>query len=189
MSFDRGDALKPENAQTIPLRMRARDRKIGGEMAMRKTPEEKAAQQAAKAKKQEEAAIERERQRVEQQRQAFYRTPAGLARMAYDEGDHIFQCAFNVMSQQAIIVAMVGSRTTKKTSDPTAILNSVCREGWELLNGSFVFIQEGQQSRDKFMSSGQNIATKGSTMGYYLFRRCEANLGERINPWEQQTAA
>lgn len=93
------------------------------------------------------------------------------------------------MSQQAVIIAMVGSSTTKKTNDPTAILNSVCREGWELVTGSFVFVQEGQQSRDKFMSSGQNIATKGSTMGYYLFKRCEQNLGERINPWEQVPAA
>jgi hypothetical protein len=51
----------------------------------------------------------------------------------------------------------------------------VCDEGWELVNGSFVFVEQGQQSRDKFMSSGQNVAIKGSTVGYYLFRRCEAN--------------
>ena len=33
----------------------------------------------------------------------------------------------------------------------------------------------GQQSRDKFMSSGQNVAVAGTVIGYYLFRRCEAN--------------
>jgi hypothetical protein len=86
------------------------------------------------------------------------------------------------MSQEAVIVAMVGSRTTKKTSDPTAILNSVCREGWELVTGSFVFVEEGSQSRDKFMSSGQNVAVKGRTMGYYLSERCEANAEPRVNP-------
>lgn len=154
-------------------------------MALRKTPEEKAAQEAAKAEKQRQVEAEKAAQQIEAQRNAFFNTPAGQARIAYDEKDHVFQCAFNVMSQQAVIVAMVGSRTTKRTNDPTAILNSVCREGWELVNGSFVFIEEGQQSRDKFMSSGQNVATKGSTMGYYLFKRCEANLEERINPWEQ----
>jgi hypothetical protein len=53
--------------------------------------------------------------------------------------------------------------------------NAVCSEGWELVNGSFVFVEQGQQSRDKFMSSGQNVATKGCTVGYYLFRRSEAN--------------
>jgi len=92
------------------------------------------------------------------------------------------------MSQQAIIVAMVGSRTSKQTSDPSDILNSVCHEGWELVNGSFVFVHEGSQSRDKFMSSGQNLAVKGSTVGYYLFRRSEANRREVSNPWETKEA-
>jgi hypothetical protein len=105
---------------------------------------------------------------------ALARSPAGRARTAFERGDHIVQCSFDVMSQQDVIVSMVGSTTTKKTSDPTETLNSVCREGWELLNGTIVFIEEGQQSRDKFMSSGQNVATKGRTMGYYLFKRNEA---------------
>ena len=43
------------------------------------------------------------------------------------------------------------------------------------MNGSFVFVEEGSQSRDKFLSSGQNVAVKGSTVGYYLFRRCDEN--------------
>jgi hypothetical protein len=79
------------------------------------------------------------------------------------------------MKQEAIVVAMVGSATSKKTSDPSEILNLVCAEGWDLITGSFVFVEQGQQSRDKFMSSGQNVAIKGMTMGYYLFRRCPEN--------------
>ena len=157
-------------------------------MALRKSPEEKAELQAAKDQKAREQAEQRRLAAIEQAKRAFYNTPAGQARDAFDEGDHVFQCNFNVMSQQAIIVAMVGSRTTKSTSDPTAILNSVCREGWELVTGSFVFIEEGSQSRDKLMSSGQNVAVKGSTMGYYLFKRCEANAEARVNPWEQSPA-
>jgi predicted phage gp36 major capsid-like protein len=159
----------------------------------RQTPEEKAQKQAAKRAAKElqarEAAAENERRRIEKARKAFYSTPAGMARAAYDDGDHIFQCAFDVMSQSAVVVAMVGSTTTKRTSDPTAILNSVCREGWDLVTGSFVFVQEGQQSRDKFMASGQNVAVKGTTMGYYLFKRCEANAEPRVNPWEHTPPA
>jgi hypothetical protein len=83
----------------------------------------------------------------------------------------VFQYSIDVMSQQAIIVAMVGSATAKQTSDPSEVLNAVSREGWELVNGSFVFVEEGQQSRDKFLSSGQNVAVKGTTFGYYLFKR------------------
>jgi hypothetical protein len=57
--------------------------------------------------------------------------------------------------------------------------------GWELVNGSFVFVEEGQQSRDKLASSGQNIATKGQTVGYYVFRRCDANRRDLPDPWDE----
>jgi predicted RNA-binding Zn-ribbon protein involved in translation (DUF1610 family) len=118
-------------------------------------------------------------------RDEFFRTPAGQARIAFERGDQVFQYAHNVMSQQAIIVAMVGSTTATKTADPSVILNSVCNEGWELVTGSFVFVEQGQQSRDKFMSSGQNVAIQGTTVGYYLFKRCEANKRDLGQPWEQ----
>jgi hypothetical protein len=154
----------------------------------RKSEEEKAAD-AARKEQERQAADERKRvEAIEKARQEFFGTPAGRARLAYEAGDHVFQYAIDVMSQQAIIVSMVGSKTSKKTTDPVVILNSVCHEGWELINGSFVFVEEGQQSRDKFMSSGQNVAIKGTTVGYYLFRRCEANKRETSNPWEQPEA-
>lgn len=130
----------------------------------KKTPEEIAAEEQLKGA-----------ENAERERAAFGASPTGQARDAFERGDHVFQYSIDVMSQQAIIVAMVGSASTKKTNDPVAVLNSVCREGWELLNGSFVFVEEGQQSRDKFMSSGQNVAIKGTTFGYYLFKRNTAH--------------
>jgi hypothetical protein len=162
----------------------------------KKTPEQRAIEAGIKEQEREAKEKEREQAQVDQQareraarreqlRSAFFATPAGQARFAFAQGDHVFQYSIDVMKQQAIIVAMVGSTTSKKTTDPVAILNSVCNEGWELVNGSFVFLEEGQQSRDKFGSSGQNIATKGTTVGYYLFRRCEANRRETADPWEQ----
>ena len=113
--------------------------------------------------------------RADQERQAFLASPTGQARQAYERGDQVFQCSFNIVNQQAIVVTMVGAKTSSQTADPTEILNHVCREGWELVNGDFVFVQTGQQSRDKLLSSGQNVAVAGSVVGYYLFRRCEAN--------------
>ncbi|GAA1941727.1 hypothetical protein [Amycolatopsis minnesotensis] len=110
---------------------------------------------------------QKERERVEQERRAFEMSPAGRARAAFARKDHVFQ--------QAIIVMMVGGTTTQSTSDPLDILNSVCREGWDLVNGSFVFVEQGQESRDKSMPSGQNVAIKGKTVGYYLFKRFPAN--------------
>jgi hypothetical protein len=150
----------------------------------RKSEEEKAAQATRKEQERATAAEKKRLEDIEKERQAFFSSPAGQARLAYERGDHVFQYSFDVMNQQAIIVAMVGSTTAKRTNDPVAVLNSVCHEGWELVNGSFVFVEEGAQSRDKFMSSGQNVAIKGTTVGYYLFKRCEANRTSTSNPWE-----
>jgi hypothetical protein len=149
----------------------------------KKTPEEKAARAALKEQEFREAGDRLRAAQIEEERRAFFRTPAGEARLAFERGDQVFQYSIDVMNQQAIIVAMVGSTTAQKTKDPVAILNSVCHEGWELVNGSFVFVEQGQQSRDKFMSSGQNVAIKGATVGYYLFKRCEANRTEPAKPW------
>ena len=53
------------------------------------------------------------------------------------------------------------------------------------MNGSFVFVETGQQSRDKLLSSGQNVSVAGSTIGYYLFRRSEENKQATAPaPWE-----
>jgi hypothetical protein len=140
----------------------------------------------------EEAAAKAERkqqQALDQAWQSFWASPAGRARAAYQAGDHIFQYSIDVMNQQAIIVAMVGSRTSHKTVDPTAVLNAVCRQGWELSTGDFPFVMTGQQSRDKFMSSGQNVAVAGTVLGYYLFRRCEVNLEAETDPQLMQRLA
>jgi hypothetical protein len=140
-----------------------------------KSPEEVAAKEAQRERQAAERETQRQRQQAEKERQRYLSTPVGQAEVAFNNGDHVFQYAHDVASQQAVIVAMVGSTTTKQTADPTAILNAVCNQGWELVNGSFVFVEEGSQSRDKFLASGQNVAVKGTTVGYYLFRRCEAN--------------
>jgi hypothetical protein len=41
-----------------------------------------------------------------------------------------------------------------------------------------VFLELGSESRDKFASSGQNIAVKGTIIGYYLFKKAEENKRE-----------
>jgi hypothetical protein len=64
------------------------------------------------------------------------------------------------MNQEAVIVKMLGSATNRSTTGPSEILNAVGTEGWGLGNGSFVFVEQGPQSRDKFLSSGQNVAIK-----------------------------
>lgn len=154
----------------------------------RKTDAEKEVEQRARAADQE---IKRRRQQEDaagKKRLLFFETPAGRARAAFERGDQVFQYSANVMSQKAIIVAMVGSNTSRRTADPSEILNSVCNEGWDLVNGSFVFVETGQQSRDKFLASGQNVAVSGATVGYYLFRRSPGNkLDTAVEPWITDT--
>jgi hypothetical protein len=145
----------------------------------RKTDEEKAALNAQRELERAQADKERERQRQakEQARREreFLASPAGQARTAFERGDRLFQCSFDVKNTTPVVVAMVGATTSGSTSDPTVILNSICTEGWELVNASFVFEELGSVSRDKFMSSGQNVAVRGTIIGYYVFRRSEAN--------------
>ena len=138
-------------------------------------PEEVAAKEQPKH---ERAAAKQEKKQAEafdKAWNAFWASPAGRARLAYRAGGQVFQYHIDVMNQTAIIVKMVGSATSSKTGDPTAILNSVCREGWEIVSADFPFVMTGQQSRDKFLSSGQNVAIGGTVLGFYVFKRCDAN--------------
>jgi hypothetical protein len=145
-------------------------------MLRRQSDEEKEAKRLEQERKREETAKRKEAEQQERDRQAFLASPAGRARTAFERGDRVFQFSLDVLNTQPLIVPMVGSSTNSTSNDPTEILNSVCNEGWELVNGSFVFHELGSQSRDKFMSSGQNVAVKGSIIGYYLFKRAGTNL-------------
>jgi hypothetical protein len=155
----------------------------------RATTEEKEARRqekdAQRAAKDAEKAKRREAKAREILRNQFLASPAGHARTAFDAGDQVFQCSFDVYQTQTFHVPLVGAYSApKSTSDPSDILNSVCNEGWELVNGSFVFLETGSESRDKFLASGQHIAVSGTIMGYYLFKRCEPNRRETIDPWD-----
>jgi hypothetical protein len=136
-----------------------------------KTPEEIAEQEQRKAMEQAAKEQRRAAEEAERAQRAFEASPQGRARRAYQAGNYLFQFSMDVMNQQPVIVAMVGSTALQQTFDPSDVINSVAAEGWDLVNASFVFVEQGQQSRDKFMSSGQNVAIKGETVGYYVFRR------------------
>jgi hypothetical protein len=153
-------------------------------MLKRKTEEEKELKRLQKESAAEEADRRAEKKARERQRQAFLASPAGQAREAFEQDDFVFQYSIDVHQTQATVVAMGGAYTkSKETNDATDVLNSVCHEGWELVNGSFVFLELGSESRDKFMASGQQVAVKGTVLGYYLFKRCEPNKREMEMPW------
>jgi hypothetical protein len=141
-----------------------------------KDPDERAARDAAKADEHaaKEAAKAEEERRKEHER--FLASPVGQARTAFESGDAVFQATFTINETRAEVVSMVGAYAkTRAKDDPTSILNGICREGWDVVNASFVFRELGSVSRDKFLSSGQQVAVKGDVVGYYVFRRAEGN--------------
>jgi hypothetical protein len=141
----------------------------------KKTPEELAAEKVAKERRRRELEERRHVRRAAKELAAFESSPVGRARAGFDRGDHVFQYSLDVLNQKGIIAAIIDSATGQRESDPVEVLNSVCREGWELVNGSFVFVEQGRQTRDNSMAPGQNVTTEGEVVGYYLFKRCEAN--------------
>src|SRR4051812_43660087 len=146
----------------------------------KKTDEQRALDAEVNAQRAREKEDQDRAKQAEKERQAFEESPAGQARLAFERVDHVFQYSIDVMNQQAIVKTMASlggpSATTKaRSSDPTGVLNSVCDEGWELVNGSCVFVEEGETSRKQALSSKVQVAVKGTVMGYYLFKRNEAN--------------
>ncbi|WP_406477643.1 hypothetical protein [Streptomyces sp. NBC_01615] len=52
------------------------------------------------------------------------------------------------------------------------LLSRIEDEGWALHTAQYVYVQLGEESRNKWLRSGQRVAIKGKIIGVYLFRRC-----------------
>ena len=102
-------------------------------------------------------------------------SPIVRAKAAFERGDLVFQCELDLMSQRPVVIPLRSASTDKRTTDSSEIIKAICREGWELVNGSFVFVHEGSKSRDKLLGTGEQVAVQGRTVGYYLFRRAIAD--------------
>lgn len=136
-------------------------------MALRKSAEEKAAQEAENAR-------ERERNALAQQQAAFNASPPGQARLAKQAGQRFFQLILSIENVDRTWLAKFTHEMTTRVRDTGDIvgasLTAVADEGWELVTAGYVFRQTGGASRDKFLASGQQIAVIGDTLGLYLFK-------------------
>jgi hypothetical protein len=95
------------------------------------------------------------------------------AREAFERGDEVLQLALPLLQQSGRVIPMVRGETSSRRSDVTTELNRVVCQGWALTAASVVFVPTGEVSRDKFFSSGQNVAVSGEVVGYYVFTRDE----------------
>lgn len=122
-----------------------------------------------RAEKQEREQVKAAEKETEQ----FADSPAGHAREARAAGEMFYQVTLPVSQRQHFAGASInpngGYRAPKITSHAVT-LGMIEAEGWRLESAGYVFEQTGQVSRDKFLSSGQQIATSGRVLGIYLFR-------------------
>ncbi len=139
--------------------------------------EQKAAtRQEEAARRRVEQEVEQARRRAEQAEAEFRATPVGQARTARENGDRWFQVEMVASNtDRGFFTAMLAGVETrnKPTSGHGTILTAIEDEGWELAHSGFIFREVGQVSRDKLLSSGQQVGTIGETVGYYLFKLTE----------------
>ncbi|HET7417866.1 MAG TPA: DUF2510 domain-containing protein [Solirubrobacterales bacterium] len=119
--------------------------------------------------KREQRAREREHMKqqlwTEAERQAFFRTPAGRARLAFERGQHLFQYELDIdRIGPTVIPAPIGT-AARETEDAVDILNSVVVEGWKLVDGKFFYV------------AGRGL------VGCYLFRRSKKRRQKLNDPW------
>src|SRR3954452_24006899 len=79
----------------------------------RRTEEQREIDEAVKQQRRLEKEAAAQAAALERAKREFFETPAGLARLAFERSDRVFQYSADVMSQQAIVVAMVGSTVAK----------------------------------------------------------------------------
>lgn len=125
-----------------------------------------------KQKTEEERAAE-EARRAEA---AFWASPQGRATQAFDRGDQFFQIEIPHASVTGFTNAAFNSATggkIRRQLTRTDLLGQIEEAGWHLEHATWVYVQTGQNSRDKFLASGQHVVVTGEVIGMYLFRRVE----------------
>ena len=140
---------------------------------------EKAQQKAQREAEQAQQKAQREAEQAQQKalkaRAEFFTSPRGQARAAKLVGDRYFQTEI-VLEENARLWGMPGNITTtaKRHGGFGALLTEIETEGWTLVEAGWLFRVTGAISRDKFLSTGQQVATEGRTVGVYLFAVTDA---------------
>lgn len=115
---------------------------------------------------------------------AFWASPQGKATKAFDRGDEFFQIEIPHTSVTGFSSAAFNKSTAGKARPKlsrTDLLGQIEEAGWLLEHADWVYVQTGQNSRDKFLASGQHVVVTGEVMGIYLFRRDNTRV-KRVAP-------
>ncbi|MBC2904282.1 hypothetical protein [Streptomyces cupreus] len=107
------------------------------------------------------------------------------ARKAFERGDGWFETEINQRSAGGLspyggtgLDLGLPSTVQLKVDHPDVppsprsdLLSRIEDVGWKLHTAQYVYVQLGEESRDKWLSSGQRLAIKGKIVGMYLFQR------------------
>jgi hypothetical protein len=142
-------------------------------MAFGKTSEEKEAEKAAaeQARAQADAAAAAAREQA-----AFRASPVGQATAAHEANQGFFEVQLVVGSSQrdnTLWAANPNAPGPLQVHTHAGTLAAIEAIGWKLEHAGYVFMITGENSRDKFMATGERTAVSGQTIGIYLFRRTE----------------
>jgi len=145
-------------------------------MAVFKSEAEKQAERAERAARVQQAAQERAAREAEEReakaREAYLASPVGQAETAYEAGRSFFQFVTPISKIEGKASDWYyGQSTTTSRFHATDVLGQIEELGWHLENVGYVFVETGEVSRNKVMSSGAVTRTEGYVEGIYLFRR------------------
>lgn len=113
--------------------------------------------------------------------EAFLKSPVGRATEARAEGAGFFHVELEMSevgrSNLDLLAGYGGAPgVDRKRAGHADVLAQVEDVGWRLEHVGYVYVETGQVSRDKLLSSGQQVATLGKTVGHFLFRRVECQV-------------
>jgi ribosomal protein S27E len=116
---------------------------------------------------------------------AFWASPQGRAAKAFERGDEFFQIEIPHSSITGFTNAAFNSATAgkiRRNLTRTDLLGQIEESGWLLQHADWVYVQTGQNSRDKFLASGQHVVVTGEVIGIYLFRRDATRVDRATGP-------
>ena len=110
--------------------------------------------------------------------EAFLRSPVGRATGARAEAAGFFHVELEMSEVGRSNLDLLGGYSgapgvERKRAGHGGVLAQIEDVGWRLEHVGYVYVETGQVSRDKLLSSGQQVATLGKTVGHFLFRRAE----------------
>ena len=106
----------------------------------------------------------------------------GRAAIAFDRGDAFFQVELShadVTGSTNALTGIARDGTIGRRAIASDVLGRIEQAGWRLVHANWVYVQTGQDSRNKFLASGQQVVVTGQILGVYLFRR-DDEIGQVI---------